>query len=52
MIQDKHKMMADFFFQNLEPEIAAKYHRYLADIGLPTDSKEWREHRKLRWNTL
>jgi hypothetical protein len=32
MIQDKHKMMTDFFFQNLETEIAAKYHCYLIDI--------------------
>jgi len=34
MIQDRHKMMTDSFFQNLETEIGAKYHRYLIDIGL------------------
>jgi ferredoxin len=33
MIQDKHNKMTDYFFQNLETEIEAKYHRYLIDVG-------------------
>jgi len=34
--QDRHKKITDFFFQNLELEIAAKYHSYLTDIGKMT----------------